>query len=99
MVSSLAKHKTKRNISMESTVSDRRTTKPFENQKLPQSPRVNRLEEFNQINDFGKDALEKSKKAFEKNFEIMTKKSLSAVRSKCADYNFYVKNNYNKLLI
>jgi hypothetical protein len=59
----------------------------------------NQINTLNSINNFGEDGLEKCKNNFEKNFEIMMKKSLSAVRSKCADYNFYVKNNYNKLLI
>jgi hypothetical protein len=103
MVSDLMKGKNGRKpkISMNTTFSDKKTmnNKGFEMGKQPQSPRVNKLDEIKKINDFGEDALEKSKMTFEKNFEIMIKKSLSAVRSKCADYNFYVKNNYNKLLI
>ena len=54
---------------------------------------------FNQLNDFGEDFLELSKKNFEKNFILLMKKNLSSVRSKCADYNYYAKQNYNKLLV
>lgn len=102
MVSNLAKVKAKAGpVSVNTTFSDKKApgAGARESEKSPDSPRFDRLEEFKKINDFGADALEQSKATFENNFEIMVKKSLSAVRSKCADYNFYVKNNNNKLLI